>query len=166
MIVESMPKVGSHQQINFYIVSRLGKHQAPYIKIKYKQNYANILLKDCNKVYNFGVPASKIKIAQEWVINNKQDLLEYWKACHTTKSNFYGLGIKRIKATKDFQLLCELTNGEFLQVDFTPFKADFPDFQKVTLIDGIPSWPSGVDLDPDELYELGEAIDRQTFNAV
>ena len=164
--VEAMPKVATFKQMDFYIVGRLGKHQGAYVKVRYNRKSANILIKNPEKAYNFGIPDAKLKIAKEWVANHKDELIAKWDSIRkkVATSEFHGLWLSKVKTVKN-HLLCKFSNGEFLSIDFTPFKKDFPDFSEVKLIDGIPSWPSGIDLDPDELYELGTAIDSDVFNA-
>lgn len=83
--------------------------------------------------------------------------------------------LQNIKATNDFKLYLKYINGETVVVDMNEFKENFQGivknlsslefFKKVKVEDGMAAWPMGIDLDPEELYELGSVISQQEFAA-
>jgi hypothetical protein len=71
--------------------------------------------------------------------------------------------ITKVSPLPDLNLLVTFSNNQTLRVDFKPILqgtgspiSEQTIFNQVKLIKGFPTWPGGIDIEPEDLYELGE----------
>lgn len=76
-------------------------------------------------------------------------------------------GLVSVNAGKNLILILKFSNGKTRKVDFKKLDLvgllkplrDQKFFEQVEYVEGFPTWPNGLDLDPDVLWELGEAVE-------
>lgn len=158
---------------------RLGKHQAPYFKAYKgdgKTQSASILIDSLEIVFIKGLTTKELSIVIDWAKLNKNDLQKNWKNMTEGKS-FFKIkssappSIKSVQALKELILEIHFEDGSVKQVDFKKMdlfgilkplrQQDF--FKEVQLVGAFPTWPGGLDLDPDILWEIGESIPSAAF---
>lgn len=174
----AMPELARFNGITIHSIKRLGKHRAPYFKVQFGGNWASVLLDNFTTLKNDGIPKSKMKEAVEWAKANSELLANDWARIHGTPKSVKSSTthvLTDVKATDDFLLYCVWPGGEIKVIDFNDYKSELVGlasplnaveyFLKVKLIKGLPTWPNGLDFDPDELYDLGTAVDKKDYAA-
>ena len=77
------------------------------------------------------------------------------------------LDVMRVEAQPDYQLLLEFENGERRRFDMAPYMDQkpwcrlkgTPLFLSAFISLGTVTWPGNIDIDPETLYELSEALE-------
>lgn len=71
-------KVGKKNAISFYVRSKESNHSIPHVHAKFGKHQISIAIND-GKVLAGNLPNKNQKIAQKWVLDNKEKLLNDWK---------------------------------------------------------------------------------------
>ena len=76
--------------------------------------------------------------------------------------------VKEVKALPDYRLDIVFRNGERGIFDCKPYRSyeclsgTWGEFDKVVADHGTVMWPNGVDLCPDEVYDISEKVEKAT----
>ena len=179
-VILGMSKIAEKDGLIVYMPTRHGRHQGAYIKVRKAEFRASFTIKD--GILRIGYLPKKDQIFIQKYIENKRDLLlkAFDRAINqqdpgaipfedeVTSSNWIEApDLLEVKALPGFILWGRFADGSILEWDiqewienstgelFIPLK-DFDYFSKVTTDGFLLSWPNGLDLDPDEFYEVGK----------
>jgi len=180
MKIEGMPEISKYGVYKIVMVHRLGKHKEAYIKIIRGDKSASISLMNLKVHVNSGIPSDVVNTVSRWCEKNKEKLLESWKKeallkKPITKIPFevlsdYSLLLRSVKLFDDYTMEGVFNNGIKMFIDFKPFKAEFINmaaplndikfFKEGRIKNGWLTWPNGFDLDPENLYEIGDIVEE------
>lgn len=83
-LVEIRERVGKHEGIIFEIRTKEHNHNIPHLHASYGEYNISISILD-NKVLSGNLPRKQEKYAVDWVINNKNKLINDWNRIHIYK---------------------------------------------------------------------------------
>lgn len=148
------------------------QHQAPYFKVirgDGRDYSVSITIKDLKIRYLIGIKPHELTDILKWASEHQQELLENWNAVKSGGSITLITGSAppyptSLRSLPDLVLEAKFSDGSTKHVDFkkidlfgalTPLK-DQKFFEQVRLEGIFPTWPNGLDLDPDDLWDLGQ----------
>lgn len=176
-IVLAMPKIAEKDGLSIYIMSRFGKHQGPYLKASKGGLKSSFTIHDGkHRVGN--LPDKEVEIVQEYITKNREELLKAFDEVLSDRMVFF-LEVYPIFSSFDIKLLevwtedktClvgKFSDGRIKKVDLSDIILNLPGdmivplrnpefFAKVFISDeNTICWPNEFDLEPEDLYDVGE----------
>lgn len=180
--ITAMATIARIGNIKIGMFPATGKHLGPYVKALIgtgAEKSTSILIETQEIKYNRGFSLNELKPIQTWIRDNQAALMLNWEKIlkkenpSKIESFFHPPYLVELKVMEDLTLWSRYDDGSEKIFNFKNIEPELTGvlsvlkdpsfFKKVKVVDGNPTWPDGLDLDGNELWEISEPyVDKAT----
>lgn len=179
--VLGMSTIAEYNGLKIFIVTRLGRHQAPYVKARKAEHEASYTITDGTKRAGY-LPKAEERLVLDFIVLHKDWLLKAFEKAkngevigtipwfiHGSSDTYEGPKLLKIWTEPPSTLCGKFETGVVKRWNMGPDLMALSGslakellssgiFEKARLDGSLISWPNGFDIETVDLYDLGEEM--------